>query len=94
MLLSDYPSRPDGEDKGLHPEEPPRQKDLLRSTVHLLLTVYLLPAIGLVILVGLIAVLADGWARALVWLAHQLPYGSSSTAQSGISRSSKELTHQ
>ena len=39
MPLSDYPSRPDCEDKGLHTEEPPRQKDLLRWTVHLLLTV-------------------------------------------------------
>lgn len=47
-------------------EKLPRQKDLLRWTVHLLLTVYLLPAICLVILVSLIAVLADGWTRALV----------------------------
>ena len=73
MPLSDYPSRPDGEDKGVQTEEPPRQKDLLRQTVHLLLTVYLLPAICLVILVGGLAVVADGLARAFVWLAHQLP---------------------
>jgi hypothetical protein len=45
MPLSDY-----------HTEEPPRQKDLLRRTVHLLLTVYLLPAICLVILVGLMVI--------------------------------------
>jgi hypothetical protein len=56
-------------------EGPPRREDLLRRTVHLLLTVYLLPAICLVILVGLIAVLADGLAKAVVRLAHQLPRG-------------------
>ncbi|MBV8228361.1 MAG: hypothetical protein JO329_00120, partial [Planctomycetaceae bacterium] len=40
-----------------------------RWAVHLLLTVYLLPALCLVILVGLMAVLADSLARAVAWLA-------------------------
>ena len=71
MPPSDCPPRPDGEDGGLglHTEESPRRKDLLRWTVHLLLTLYLLPAICLVILVSLMAVLADSLARALIRLA-------------------------
>ena len=75
MPMSDYPSHPNCVDKGLHTREQPRQKDLVRRAVHLLLTVYLLPAICLVILVGGLAVVADGLARAFVWLAHQLPCG-------------------
>ncbi|MBV8384816.1 MAG: hypothetical protein JOZ63_19680, partial [Planctomycetaceae bacterium] len=69
MPPSDCPPRPDGEDGGLglQAEEPPRRKDPLRWAVHLLLTVYLLPAICLVLLVSLLAVLADGLARALAW---------------------------
>jgi hypothetical protein len=41
---------------GLHTEESPRRKDLLRWTVHLLVAVHLLPTICLVILVSLIGV--------------------------------------
>ncbi|MBV8075139.1 MAG: hypothetical protein JO284_01990 [Planctomycetaceae bacterium] len=72
MPPSDCPPRLDGGDNGLYglyTEESPRRKDLLRWAVHLLLTVYLLPAICLVLLVSLLAVLADGLARALAWLA-------------------------
>ena len=96
MHLSDYPSRPDGEDKGLHTEGPPRQKDLLRWTVHLLLTVYLLPAICLVILISLFAVLADGLARALVWLAHHPHVGwaddTRRTHKGGITNRPKRIS--
>jgi len=90
MPLSDYPSRSDGKGKGLHTEESPRQKDLLRWTVHLLLTVYLLPAICLVILVGLMAVLADGLVQAFVWLAHRLPRGRGGRCPSNVAVGTQE----
>ena len=73
MPMSDYLSHPHCMDKGLHTGEQTRQKDVVRRAVHVLLTVYLLPAICFVILVGSLAVVADSLARAFVWLAHQLP---------------------
>jgi hypothetical protein len=69
---------------------PPRRKDPLRWAVHLLLTAYLLPAICLVILVGLMAVLADGLARACVRLAHRLPCGRGGRCPSDLAAGGRE----